>query len=74
VYWVKVTNWIENVTNINRSKLLSRCDRLPLLSQALSVVMYFQLVTEWSRSFFRISHRLVYSSRTTRCKETEGSL
>jgi hypothetical protein len=47
VYWVKVMNCIENITTINRSKLLSRCDRLPLVSQALSVVMYIILVTEW---------------------------
>jgi hypothetical protein len=38
-------NWIENITIINVCKQPSRCDRLPLVSQALSVVMYIQLVT-----------------------------
>jgi len=39
VYWVKRMNWIENIIAINRSKLLNICDRLPLVSQALSAVM-----------------------------------
>ena len=42
-------NCIENITTINRSKLLSRYDRLPYVSQTLSAVMYIQLVTESSR-------------------------
>jgi hypothetical protein len=65
VYWVKGMNWTENgkrdsnilvlwrLTNIsviNRSKRLSLCERLPLVSQGLSAVMYSQLVIEWSRT------------------------
>jgi hypothetical protein len=49
VYWVRDMNWIKSITALNKSKLLSRCDRLPLVSQALSVVMHIQLVTEWRR-------------------------
>ena len=49
VYWVKDMNWIENIPNLNRSKLLSQCDMLPFVSQALSVVMYIELVFQWNR-------------------------
>ena len=55
---------LRNAPIINRSKLLTRYDRLPLVSQALSVLMYIQLVFEWRRSFCRISH-LLYSSSFT---------
>ena len=50
VYWVKVMNWIENITTINRNKLLSRYDMLPAVLQTLSAVMYVQPVTECSRT------------------------
>jgi len=36
VYWGKGRNWIENVTATNRSKLLSRYDRMSLVSQVIS--------------------------------------
>jgi hypothetical protein len=42
-------NFIENITTINKIKLLRRCDTLPLVSQALSVVMYIIVVIKWSR-------------------------
>jgi hypothetical protein len=42
--WVKYMNWIEN----SRTQS-SRCDRLPLVSQVLSVVMYIIRVTKYSR-------------------------
>jgi hypothetical protein len=73
VYWVEGMNWIENITTINRT-LLSRHDRLPVVPQALSVFTYVRIVNEWNRPFCRISHRLIYSSSSTRRKETEGSL
>jgi hypothetical protein len=74
VYWVKGVNWIENITDINRSELLSWYDKLPFVSQVLSAGIYIQISFELSGSLCRSSHRLVYSSRSTRCKETEGSL
>ena len=67
-------NWIENITATNRRKLLSRYDRLPLVSQSVSVVMYIQFVIEWSRSFCGISHRLVHFIIFTHVMVTEGTL
>jgi len=67
-------NWIEDITATNISKLLSRYDRLPLVSQSVSIVIYIQLVIEWSRSFCGISHRLVHFIIFTHVMVTEGTL
>jgi hypothetical protein len=64
VYWVKGMNWIElaeisislscedwKITStINRRKLLSSCDRLPFVPQAVSEAIYIQLVNKSSSS------------------------
>jgi hypothetical protein len=74
VYWVKGMKWIDNISTVNRSKLLSRYDRLLFVSQVLLAVMYIQVVIECSRPFCRSSHRLVYSNFSTHYREIEGSL
>jgi hypothetical protein len=46
--WVKDMNWILRFTILCRTQI-SRCDRLPIVSQVLSVVMYIIPVIKCSR-------------------------